>query len=182
MTEPRRERVFLIDYGFHAGLALERRALSERGLFLDLPPSDWIEIGWGDETFYRETPSFWDVDVALGVRAILGMGRTAIHAVALPAPPDAVFDARWVTELALDALGVEALAAEIDRSLSRPLRSLGEGHWAGSSRFYRSGLTYGPSQLCNHWVSNALNKAGLPSSSFWSTLPAGLRWELRLRR
>lgn len=178
---PRDQRVYLIDYGFHTGLAIERRLLTARGLFLDLPPSEWIEIGWGDEVFYRETASFWDFNLLSGLRALAGLGETTLHAVALPAPPDRAFQPGWATPIFLDRRGAALLAAEIDRSLSRPAQPLGDGHWPGASRFYRSGLTYGPTQLCNHWVSNALNKAGLPSSSFWSTLPFGLLWELRLR-
>ena len=181
MAEERPHRIVLVDYGLHLGIALPRRPFAQRALFTELPPSDWLEIGWGDEKFYRETADIADFNVAIGLRAIAGLGETALHVVALPGPPETVFAPSVLTEIQLDDGGLDALASDIEKSLSRPIQPLGDGHWAEISMFYRSPLTYGPTQICNHWVSNLLNAAGLPSSTLWSTHPRGLIWELRLR-
>lgn len=181
MTEPRSETVYVVDYGLHTGLALRRPPFTARGLFLDLPPSDWLEIGWGDERFYRETAEITDFRIWTGLRAILGLGDTALHVVALPGPPETVFRADALTTLRVDRGGVDALVRHVAASLARPARQTADGHWPGVSAFYRSRLRYGPTRLCNHWTARALNTAGAPVSGLWSTLPATMRWELRLR-
>lgn len=177
----RDQRIYLIDYGFHAGIALPCAALARRGLFPDQPPCAWVEIGWGDEAFYRNTATLADIDPWLGLRALLGLGETVLHVLYLSADPADVFQPGAVTPLDLDGVGLERLIDHVAASLAQPAQPLGFGHWGAASRYYRSGLRYGPAQLCNHWVSNGLNAAGLPSSTFWSTLPFSLRGELSLR-
>lgn len=174
-------RVFLVDYGWHVGLAFERRWFGADDPLVGLPKTEWVEIGWGEERFYRETASFDDFDPIMGLRAFLGMGESVVHAVALPAPPDRTFRPEALTPLALDAGGAQALAAHVAASVRRPVAPVGEGWWPGASQFYRSGHAYSAFHICNHWASDALNAAGLPSSSVWSTLPSGLRAELRWR-
>ena len=70
--------VFVVNHGYHAGIIVPRKALAElgsrRGLralayvatrFADY---DRLEIGWGDEGFYREVPTAKSLTVALAVR------------------------------------------------------------------------------------------------------------------
>lgn len=178
---PRDHRIYLVDYGFHTGIALPCEAVARRGLFLDQPPCRWVEIGWGDEAFYRNTAEVSDFDPQLALNALFGLGDTVLHVLYLNAAPPDVFQASAVAPLDLDAGGLDRLIDHVAASLIRPTQSLGPGHWGAASRYYRSGLRYGPTRLCNHWVSDGLNAAGLPSSSFWSTLPLGLRGELSLR-
>src|SRR5712671_4312063 len=72
--------VFIVSHGYHAGIAVPRAALAEqasrRGLsalgylatrFADI---DRLEIGWGDEGFYREVPTAESVTMALAMRAL----------------------------------------------------------------------------------------------------------------
>src|SRR5258708_7262076 len=69
--------VFIVSHGYHAGIIVPRAALAEqasrRGLsalgylatrFADF---DRLEIGWGDEGFYREVPTAESVTMALAM-------------------------------------------------------------------------------------------------------------------
>lgn len=181
MAEERAHRVYVVNYGFHVGIALERRWFGETALFAATPPSAWVEIGWGEERFFRETPNIEAFSLVTGLRALTGLGETVVHVSALPAPPDRVFNADALTAIDLDAAGARLLAEEIAAAFAQPVEPLGEGHWPGVSHYYRSKLPYHLGHVCNHWASNALNRAGLPSSSFWSTLPHGLIAELAWR-
>lgn len=106
---------------------------------------------------------------------------TALHVVFLNAAPAEVFGSARAAPLDLDAEGLDRLTDHIAASLQAPTRVLGLGHLGAASRYDRAGLRYGPTQLCNHWVSDGLNAAGPPSPIFWSALPRGGVWELSLR-
>src|SRR2546430_11647070 len=77
--------VFIVSHGYHAGIIAPRAAFAEqasrRGLsalgylatrFADI---DRLEIGWGDEGFYREVPTAESVTMALAMRALFRPGN-----------------------------------------------------------------------------------------------------------
>ena len=72
--------IVIVNHGYHVGIAIPRAALAEQasrqGLsalgyiatrFADF---DWLEIGWGDEGFYRYVPTADSLTVALALRAL----------------------------------------------------------------------------------------------------------------
>src|SRR5262249_24328045 len=73
--------VFVASHGYHAGIVLPRRAIAEvaerQGLvaigqmtarFADF---EWLEVGWGEERFYRKVPTIDALTVRLAARALL---------------------------------------------------------------------------------------------------------------
>ena len=93
---------FIVSHGYHAGIAVPRAALAEqasrRGLsalgyvatrFADF---DWLEIGWGDEGFYRYVPTAESLTVALALRALFRPGNPSVlHVVGVKNDPRAMF-------------------------------------------------------------------------------------------
>ena len=94
--------VFVVSHGYHAGIIVPRRALadaaSRRGLTAlgdvstRFAAFDRLEIGWGDEGFYREVPTVASLTVALAVRALFRPGNPSVlHVVGLNNDPRAAF-------------------------------------------------------------------------------------------
>jgi hypothetical protein len=86
--------VVLVSNGYHAGLAVPRKALVELASAQGLGPLisvsirfrhyAWVEVGWGDSEFYRGTPTPGDFQWRLAASALLGQGDGAVlHVVGL---------------------------------------------------------------------------------------------------
>src|SRR5262249_23564308 len=95
-------QISIVNPGYHAGIAVPRAALAEQasrqGLsalgyvatrFADF---DWLEIGWGDEGFYRYVPTVESLTVALALRALFRLGNPfVLHVVGVHNDPRAMF-------------------------------------------------------------------------------------------
>src|SRR5437016_3431515 len=77
--------VYVVSNGYHTGIALPRERLAEfasgRGYpaliavtqrFNQFP---WLEIGWGDEEFYRKVPTVGDLSLPVALRALFSPGN-----------------------------------------------------------------------------------------------------------
>ena len=94
--------VFVVNHGYHAGIVVPLAALadaaSRHGLralgyvatrFADF---DRLEIGWGDEGFYREVPTPASLTVGLAIRALFQPGNLSVlHVVGVGADARATF-------------------------------------------------------------------------------------------
>src|SRR5262249_57687452 len=92
--------IYIVNHGYHAGIAVPRAALAEqasrRGLsalgyiatrFADF---DWLEIGWGDEVFYREVSTVKSLTMAM--RALFRPGNPSVlHVVGVNGDPRTMF-------------------------------------------------------------------------------------------
>ena len=181
------QAVWLIDNGFHTNLALPRAAMLAHGGALaraaaQTSPDDWIMVGWGDARFYEAT-SPWQGRLLDAARAALGGRPTVVHLEGVPTRPDLAWRT-GVHRIALSSAGLAALLARVDRSFALdaagalvPLpvpRQPGEAFFAsveGFSAFH----------LCNHWTSELLAAAGLPTTPVLDTVPFGLVLDLKLR-
>lgn len=172
--------VWLVDHGYHVGLILRREDLGDAAFLADFPAAQWVEIGWGDEGFYTQAATVGDVSAGLAASALLWPTPSVLHVVALYQPPDTAFDPARMTRLEIDAEGRAALRDAVRAEIAAPFERLGDGLY-GDSRFYRARSDYHLFNVCNHWLARALNRAGLPASELWSTLPVGLIAELRWR-
>lgn len=187
--------IVVVSHGYHAGIALPRPALAalaarrgHAGLiavterFAQYP---WLEVGWGDEGFYRSVPTLASATVSLAVRALLRPGNPSVlHVVGLDADPARAFPHSDRVVIPVSAAGFERLAARIDATFMRDggtvAPDLGPGLY-GSSLFYRAVGTFHIFRVCNHWVADMLGAAGLPSAPVLATLPSGLLLDLRWR-
>ena len=172
--------VWVVDHGWHAGLAVERAAIPP-GLWPeqdDLAPAPYLEVGWGDAAFYRaENPG-----VGLALRAALGSGGSALHVVALPASPDRIFAGREVVEMRLSRPGFRALVRFVDGTFARDGRGraprLGPGLY-GISAFYPARGHYHLLNTCNTWIADALRSAGVPITPAYAMTAGNLMWQAR---
>jgi uncharacterized protein (TIGR02117 family) len=188
--------IFIVSHGYHAGIVVPRRAIAEpasrRGLgalglvarrFADF---DWLEIGWGDEGFYREVPTTASLTMALAVRALFWPGnRSVLHVVGVKNDPRSTFPNSDIARVDLGALGFERMVDKLEASFARAPGGvepevLGPGLY-GPSLFFRANGAFHLFSVCNHWLAGLLDAAGVPTSPVLATLPFGLLLDLEWR-
>lgn len=186
--------VFIVSHGYHAGIVVPRGALADEARRRGLPALghiatrfadfDRLEIGWGDEGFYREVPTVESLSVPLAIRALLRPGNPSVlHVVGIKNDPRAVFTNSDLVRIDLGAAGFERLADKLDATFARDgvlPRDLGPGLY-GTSRFYRANGAFHLFNVCNHWIAGLLDAAGVPTAPVLATLPFGLLLDLEWR-
>jgi len=187
--------VFVVSHGYHAGMIVPRAALAEatsrRGLAAlgtvaaRFAGFDRLEIGWGDEGFYREVPTARSLTVALALRALFRPGNPSVlHVVGVSSDPRAAFPNSDLVRLDLGEAGFARLADTLDASFARgegglPVE-LGPGLY-GTSLFFRANGAFHLFNVCNHWLADLLDAAGVPTAPVAATLPYGLLLDLNWR-
>lgn len=179
--------VFLLEDGFHTDIVVPRAAIAAQGGPLAAAAAQtsnlpWMMVGWGDARFY-EDQSPWQGRVLDGVAALFGGRRTIVHLEGVWGEPDRVWH-EGVHRLVLSREGLAALLARADRSLALGPNAQPVLDTAPHDRdeaFFRSGEDFSAFHLCNHWVAQLLNAAGVPVTPVLDTLPAGLVLDLKLR-
>ncbi|MEP9353355.1 DUF2459 domain-containing protein [Xanthobacter sp. KR7-65] len=187
--------VMVVDHGYHAGLVLPRALLAARAQALGLArlaaalspfvAYDHVEIGWGDEGFYRNVPSLSVATLPQALRALFASGNgSVLHVVGVAGDPAAYFARSDRLRLDLPPEGFDKTAASIDATLATgpagPVEALGPGLY-GPSLFFRAVGDYHLMRNCNHWIARTVNAAGRRVSLAAATVSAGLMADLRLR-
>jgi uncharacterized protein (TIGR02117 family) len=192
--EPRIE-IFVVSHGYHAGLVLPRETMAEAaslrghsalgGVAQRFSDYRFVEIGWGDESFYRHVPNIASLTFGLAVRALFRPGnQSVVHVVGLPGHPREVFPRTDIVRVELSGGGfarmLDALEASFSKQGGSPPEPLGAGLY-GPSLFYRGVEAFHVFNVCNHWVARLLSAAGVPTAPVPATLPPGLLLDLRWR-
>jgi uncharacterized protein (TIGR02117 family) len=188
------EAVF-VSNGYHAGLALPRKQVANLGGAKGLPALisiasrfqhyEWIEFGWGDAEFYRATPTTDEFQWRLAWLALTGQGQgSVLHVVGLEKEPERTFRTSDLVRIRLSPEGFAGLGQKIEESFAaddsqRP-QELGPGLY-GPSLFYKAKGQFNLFHVCNHWVADLLDAAGIPTTPGLAILPAGLLADLAWR-
>ena len=187
--------IYLADHGHHAGLVVRRADLDrlavaagvevQSALSTRYGAYEWIEIGWGDEQFYRFAPTLSHVTASMAFSALSGMnGRTVLHVVGLDRAPDTVFRNSDLQRIDLSSVGFGNVVRGIVGSFAvdeagKPTE-LGRGIY-GPSLFYRANGRYSLLNTCNMWLGDLMAAAGLKVSPVASVTSAGFMAEIRWR-
>jgi uncharacterized protein (TIGR02117 family) len=188
--EPRTD-VFVVSHGYHAGIALPRARVADvsgaRGykalsaVASRFGPYEWLEIGWGDEGFYTSVPTMGSLTVLMAARALLRPGNPSVlHVVGLLDHPRMEFPDSEIVPVALSEAGFVLLLKRLEASYAPGPQELGHGLY-GPSLFYRAVGTFHLFRVCNHWLADLLDAAGVPTAPVPATLPGGLMLDLRWR-
>ena len=193
-TGSARVEIFVAANLHHSGIVLPRRELAEAARRRGLPALsavtarfdgyERLEFGWGDEGFYTRVPTTAELTAALALRALFRPGNPSVlHVVGLALHPREAYPAASMVMLALSDRGFERLAAILDATFARGatgIEEMGPGLY-GPSLFYRAVGTFSLLRVCNHWIADLLDAAGVPTAPVLSTLPQGLIWDLSWR-
>jgi uncharacterized protein (TIGR02117 family) len=187
--------IAVVNHGYHAGVVLPRAALAQlasrhgHGALIAVTERfgayTWLEIGWGDDGFYRLAPTLSAVTLPLAARALFKPGNPSVlHVVGLGRSPRDAFPQSDVIAVPLSAIGFERLAARIEATFMRGpggrLSDAGPGLY-GPSLFYPAVGTFSILRVCNHWIADLLDAAGIPTTPVLATLPRGLIFDLHWR-
>ncbi len=181
--------IYLVNYGWHVGIALPvddtvRRALPDIARFLDAAV---LEIGWGDADFYRaKNPT-----TAMALAAALQPGPTVLHIHAVRQPLRNTFPAAEILAIPTNDVGFGSLLTYIAHSFDLNDRGQPKSRGAGlygpdRSWFYAATGEFHIFRTCNRWTAEAMAAAGLaiePSSVITaSTLMDAARTALTKRQ
>lgn len=169
--------VHVLDNGFHTDLAVPRAVLEVRPGPLaeavrDLPPGDWILIGWGDARFYVDQSPIID-RLPDGARAFFRPGNASVIMLdPTRRDPRVLVSAERRRSLRLSAASFEAMVDHIEASLDvsdgRP--RIAAARAGDDALFLASHEKFWIGRLCNHWSAGVLNAAGLPIRPFRAIL------------
>jgi uncharacterized protein (TIGR02117 family) len=188
--------VFIAANLYHSGIIVPRDALADAARqhkltalaavterFAGYPR---LEFGWGDEGFYTRVPTTNELTTALALQALFRPGNPSVlHVVGLAEHPRKAYPDASLVTLTLGEDGFARLAAMLDATFARNGRAgaveeLGPGLY-GPSLFYRAVGTFNLLRVCNHWIADLLNAAGVPTAPVLATMPQGLLFDLRWR-
>lgn len=125
---------------------------------------DHLSFGWGDRTFYLETPRWRDVRPGTVVAAAVGSDHTLVHLDHVPRPvagPD-------VRPVVLTLAEYRRLAAFIAATVVPDGERL--HGYAGYDAFYAAHGRYDALHTCNEWIGTALRRAGVRMGR-WTPFP-----------
>jgi uncharacterized protein (TIGR02117 family) len=190
-----RVEVIVVASLYHSGIVLPRAALVDAARRRTLPAmaavverfADYprIEFGWGDEAFYTRVPTSAELTTGLALQALFRPGNTSVlHVVGLHQHPRLAYLTDNIVALQVSEEGFDRLAAMLDATFARDangaIEEMGRGLY-GESQFYRAVGTFNVLRVCNHWIADLLDAAGVPTAPVLATLPQGLLWDLTTR-
>jgi uncharacterized protein (TIGR02117 family) len=155
------QRLYVVGQGWHTGLVVKHRDLVELvpSLAVDLPASEDLEIGWGDEAFYQAEHGTF----ALALRALFQSRSSALKVVPFTGTPGENYPESETVELCADEGAYRALVSFVASSFMRgpdgSVVRLGRNPY-GSGWFYRAEGVFSMRNTCNTWVAKALSQAG----------------------
>jgi uncharacterized protein (TIGR02117 family) len=155
--------IYVVGHGWHTGLVLPTRHVSSQWLpeIDDFGSSDFVEIGWGDEGFYRADK----MSIPLIASAGFWPTKSVLHVAGFRGKVDEVFVVSDIVEIELSTEQFEQLCRFIgdtfDRGETGSPTSLGDGVYGRNSVFYRAQGKYYFPKTCNVWTAKALDEAGL---------------------
>ncbi len=170
---------YVVSHGWHTGLIVDRRDLIERvpELRIDFGHVKYLEVGWGDQRFYRAQP----VEFGLALRALLFPTSSVLHIVEVPVSPRHYFSGSEVVAALVPQTGygklLDFVAGSFSRTSSNDVMKLGRGLY-GKSRFYHAVGRFHVFNTCNTWVAQAIGATGYPISKGTITV-RGLMSQLR---
>ena len=175
-----RKTIHVVSHGWHTGVVFSRA---------DIPPNVWpaqndfapfefIEVGWGDDGFYRTEK----ITAGITLKAIFWPTPSVLHMVGFDRPPAKSFPDSKVIRVELTPEGFSNLCAFVDAAYTRTASSqaipLGPGLY-GESEFYRANGSYYFPRSCNYWTASALRSAGCPTVPLCSVTASCLMAQVR---
>jgi uncharacterized protein (TIGR02117 family) len=135
----------------------------------------FLMVGWGDARFYRDTPSWADFRPDTAFSAVVGSGKSLIHADRITQlPRSGVRKLRLTTHELSTIMWFIRKQLKIPAQAAEPVPQAGYGE---DDRFFEASDEHRYSGLftCNNWVSEALKSAGV-KTGYWTPLPFGVLW------
>lgn len=160
--------IFVVNYGEHAGIILKVEDVNNSLWKIEpiFKEFEYIEVGWGDEDFYRTSdPSIW-----MTLKAGLLPTSSVVHVRTVCQYELSRFSEDKIAKLTISEKGFKNLSLFIENSFAKKndkFIRLSRGLYPKSA-FYLSSKTYHIFYTCNVWTAEALRSAELDISPFVS--------------
>jgi len=141
----------------------------------DVPSTDWIAFGSGEERVYLNTPTWWNITPDTVWSALTG-GNRVMHVEYVPGPEYAVREIRLRPEEYRRLWSAIRADFTLDQK-GRPVR-LSHSGYGCCDAFYRAQGKESAVRTCNSWVARWLRLAGV-KTSLWPPFANGLTWRYR---
>ncbi|WP_019947881.1 TIGR02117 family protein [Hymenobacter aerophilus] len=175
--------VYLLSNGVHTDLVVPVRSAQKDWTqfisYADTPANDtsqeFVGFGWGDRGFYLDTPTWAELELSTGLKAMFWMGTTAMHTTFHHRP-----------EIGPKCVQLTLTAAEYDRLIrfietkfdvdaqGRPQQIRGHSYGENDA-FYLANGTYNLFDTCNSWTNRGLKTAG-QRAALWTPFDFGMFW------
>ena len=156
--------IYLISTGWHTGIAMPVDALLKRNLpeTLDFNEIQYLEIGWGDRTFYQSP----NLSYTALLNALLKPTSSVVHIYGFSDSIETTFKNSKTLKLTLTETEFTRLLYFIHKSLTRNVngKALLEGvglYGENNSFFYLANDEFHLFNNCNTWVANAIQSTGI---------------------
>ena len=159
----------LVNIGWHVGIIVPVDNVLKRNLpaTFDFSDRKYIEIGWGDKTFYQTSnPSF-----SMAFDALLKSTSSVIHLYGFDQTIRTTFKDAEIIELDIEEDNYIKLLYFIHKSFT--LNADGSAQLKGpglygkeNSFFYAANGKFHMFNTCNTWVANAIQSAGIEINSY----------------
>ena len=156
--------IYLISTGWHTGIAMPVDALLKRNLpeTLDFNEIQYLEIGWGDRTFYQSP----NLSYSALLNALLKPTSSVVHIYGFSDSIETTFKNSKTLKLTLTETEFTRLLYFIHKSLTRNVngKALLEGvglYGKNNSFFYLANDEFHLFNNCNTWVAKAIQSTGI---------------------
>lgn len=176
--------IFVYNNHWHTGFVVPTTELSptlKRYLARFGRDARYVEIGWGDEGFYRAPKG----TIPLALRAMFLSRGSVLHVTGLVTEPPEHY-----RDYAVDLYRVrisEAGTARLMRYLERSFATTESGEAIelqsglyGVSYFYRGRGWYNLFHNCNNWLADGLRSTGFPITPIYTSTADNVGWQVRV--
>ena len=144
-----------------------------RGPVADCP---YVAIGWGNRSFYIDTPTWADFKLRTAARALFWPSESVLHIEYVPA----IDPAKYFQEVRITAAQYQQLVKFVERSIRKDVNCRATTASAKTyhthDRFYESTGRYHALNTCNQWTGRGLKSAGVKTGLWTPLKPQVLYW------
>lgn len=169
--------IFVTSNGIHLYIILPRANIAPELLAeLNIPTSaTYVSIGWGDQEFYLNTPTWGEMKPGTTLRALFAKSTAIMHVSYYNSPRN-----NW-RELQTCPVQMAALNTFLSESLQRDaqdnIAEIRTTFYDSNDHFYPAKGSYSIFYTCNNWVNTALKRARI-KTSVWSPFDFGVLYHL----
>lgn len=138
----------------------------------------FIGFGWGDKGFYLYTPEWSDLTASTALKAVSGLGGTAMHVTYLK---ERYKESDNCEIFILSKEQYEKLILYIENKFSKKenaIIKIDHRGYGNFDLFFEAKGNYNLFQTCNTWTNNGLKEIGL-KTGLWTPFSRGLMRSLR---
>lgn len=167
------ETIYLSTNGVHLNIILNKTDMNRKLLngLLHHPSEKYLSIGWGDEQFYLNTPTWSDLTFNTAFQALFLKGPSLMH-IARYTQVQAHWVEIRVSNTQLELINELILSSFQTDDEENKILLPGKGYTPYDD-FYKATGSYSCFKTCNSWVNTVFKKSGL-KSCLWTPFDFGL--------